>query len=251
LLIPSTTHAEAANLRSSPATNVPVNVLIDYGNGTLVWYNGTSVPANSNYYNVTILVTNDNLGSVFFASFGSHFVYSINGAGCPASDIFCDNAWSLWTIYGGCTQLALVGVDQVTVAEARTIAWFLTPAETSGDVPPVGSNCSQVNMDVKPGSDPASINSAALGTIPVAVLSSSTFDATTVLVSSLTFGHSGVENSLVSCKVADVNLDGLPDLICHFDTREAAFLPGDTMAILNGQTTNGTELLGTDSIVVF
>jgi hypothetical protein len=228
---------------------VSVNLLIDY-NGTLVWYNGTIVPSNWNFYNVTVFDTNGNIGAVFFASFGSHFVYNITGAGCPASNIFCDNAWSLWTIYGGCSLLSEVGVDQVTVSQARTVAWFLTSAATFGEVPPVGVNCSPVSIDVKPGSDPASINPTSSGTIPVAVLSSSTFDATTVVTSSLTFGHTGTEHSLVSCSVDDVNGDGLPDLICHFDARNAGFQPGDTFAILNGETSNGTLILGTDSIVV-
>ena len=43
---------------------------------------------------------------------------------------------------------------------------------------------------------------------------------------SLTFGHSGDEKSLAFCDPGgqDVNGDGLPDLVCHFDNQLAALL---------------------------
>ena len=229
---------------------VQVNTLVDYGNGTAAWYNGTLVPSNSNFYSVTVLVTIGNVGSVFFASFGSHFIYSINGAGCPANNIFCNNAWSFWMLYGDCAQLANVGVDQVTVSQARTVMWFLTPASVSGDVPPRGTNCLPVNIDVKPTSDTVPISTTSSGSIPVAILSTSTFNATTIVSQTLTFGHSGTEHSLVSCSVEDINGDGLQDLMCHFASQKAGFQIGDTMAVLNGRTTDGTPILGIDSIVV-
>ena len=244
-----------ATIRSSQGSTgstVPVNLLVAYGNGTRSWYKETLVPANWNYYNVTVFDTKGNVGAAFFASFGSHFIYSINGAGCPADNIFCDNAWGLWLVYGGCTQLALVGVDQVTVSQARTVAWFLTSAETSGSVPPIGNSCTPVNIDVKPGSTTARINSESSGTIPVAILSSESFDATTsVAIPTLTFGRTGIEKSLVSCKIADVNGDGLSDLICHFDTHKSDLRPGDTTVILNGETVDNSGILGTAAVAVF
>src|SRR6266851_705072 len=74
--------AHATPTSSGPSTT-SVNVLLNYGNGTLVWYNQTLVSSTWNFFNVTELITKGNLGAAFFASFGSHFVYSINGVGCP------------------------------------------------------------------------------------------------------------------------------------------------------------------------
>jgi hypothetical protein len=108
-----------------------------------------------------------------------------------------------------------------------------------------------VAIDIKPGSFPNSINRKSDGKIPVAILSSSTFDAPAqVDPNSLTFGHTGNENSLVFCNASpeDVNQDGLLDLVCHFDTQTAAFQPGDTQGILKGKTTSGTPITGTDSV---
>lgn len=251
LLTPIAVPGRAAGTSSAGNVGfVSVNLLIDYGNGTLEWHNGTTVPSNWNFFNVTNLVTNGNIASVFFAFFGSHFVYIINGVGCPT--VFnCDNSWSLWTLNGACWNLPSVGVDQIPVSKGATVAWFFTPVATFGEIPPTGVNCLTVNIDVKPPSDPAVINPSSSGTTPVAILSSPTFNTTTqVNTSSLTFGRTGLEHSLAFCNVEDVNGDGLPDLLCHFNTQAVSFLAGDTQAILNGRTFDGTPIVGTDSVVI-
>ncbi len=239
---------DAANPLTKPAS-VPVNLLIDYGNRTLDWFNGTVVPSNWNFYNVTTLDTSGNLGSIFFASFGSHFVYQINGAGCPGSNPFCNNAWGLWILEGSCWVLSNVGIDQIPVSYHATVGWFLVPAQILGETPPTGVNCMPVNIDVKPPSDPASINPIANGTIPVVILSTSTFNATTqVVTSSLKFGETGTEHSLAFCNSSTPG--GLTDLVCFFKTQSTGFHAGDTEAILNGRTVDGTPIVGTDLVVV-
>jgi hypothetical protein len=239
---------EGANPLTKPAS-VPVDLLIDYGNGTLDWSNGTVVPSIWNFYNVTNLDTSGNLGSIFFASFNSHYVYQINGAGCPGSNPFCANAWGLWILEGSCWVLSDVGVDQIPVSYHATVGWYLVPAQIVGETPPTGVNCMPVNIDVKPPSDPASISPIANGSIPVVILSTSTFNATSqVVVSSLTFGETGSERSLAFCNSSTQG--GLTDLVCQFNTQSAGFHPGDTEAILNGLTVNGTPIVGTDQVVV-
>jgi hypothetical protein len=108
-----------------------------------------------------------------------------------------------------------------------------------------------VAIDVKPGSDPNTINLKSAGLIPVAILSSATFDAGTVDPVSLSLAGGSVrvagksEKSL--CHTGDVNADGLSDLICHFENHLEA-VPGDTVAVLVGQTVDGTPIRGQDSI---
>ena len=84
------------------------------------------------------------------------------------------------------------------------------------------------------------------GGIPVALLSSDTFNALDVDQTSLKFGGTGTEDSLIRCNPhgVDVNGDKLPDLICHFDYRKANFQPGDTEGIVTGKTNSGDAFEG-------
>jgi hypothetical protein len=108
-----------------------------------------------------------------------------------------------------------------------------------------------VDIDIKPGSYPNSINPRSKGKIPVAILSSMDFDAPTeVDMESLTFGPTGDEESLAFCSRSseDVNDDGYDDLVCHFYTRNAEFQCADSEGILIGKTVDDTPLEGSDSV---
>lgn len=109
----------------------------------------------------------------------------------------------------------------------------------------------QVDMDIKPGSDPNSISGMSRGLIPVAILSTPEFDAPTeVDKDSLTFGPTGDEESLAFCPKSgeDVNGDGLLDLVCHFHTQDTGFQCGDTEGVLRGETLDGVPVEGSDSV---
>ena len=110
-----------------------------------------------------------------------------------------------------------------------------------------------VAIDIKPGDFPNVINARSAGKIPVAILSSASFDAVSqVDQASLAFGHTGTEASLAFCNPGgeDVNGDGLPDLVCHFSTQLTGFQPGDTAGVLNGKDIHGNPFTGTDSVEV-
>ena len=86
----------------------------------------------------------------------------------------------------------------------------------------------------------------------MAILSTSSFNAVTAVdTTSLTFGRTGSEHSLGFCNAGgqDVNGDGLPDLVCHFETESTGFQSGDTLAILMGKTIQGAALVGQQAIV--
>ena len=109
----------------------------------------------------------------------------------------------------------------------------------------------RVDIDIKPGSDPNSINSKSKGKIPVAILSTPDFDATSqVDKSSLTFGRTGDEDSLSKCTKSneDVNGDGLDDIVCHFNTQDTGFQQGNTEGILKGKTVGGAPIELRDSV---
>jgi hypothetical protein len=169
---------------------------------------------------------------------------------------------------GGPTQtIALlptsVAVDAVPLTDC-TLTDGTTPVATDqrGVERPAGSACDigafelvqtiTVTIDIKPGEGPAPINTKSKGTIPVAVLSSPTFDAVALVdQSTLTFGHTGSEKSLAFCSgPQDVNGDGLLDLMCHFNTPLTQFQAGDTKGILKGKILGGNTLMGTDAVVI-
>ncbi len=106
-------------------------------------------------------------------------------------------------------------------------------------------------VDIKPGSFPNSINPGSRGKIPVAILSTLAFNAPSrVDKNSLTFGRTGNEQSLAFCNSGgeDVNGDGLLDLVCHFNTPDTGFTPGDTQGVLKGKTVDHIPFLGTDLV---
>jgi len=107
-----------------------------------------------------------------------------------------------------------------------------------------------VQITIKPPAvQPVPINPTARGTIPVGILSTSTFDATTqVDRTSLTFGHTGNEASLAFCNVEDLDGDGRLDLVRHFNGQETGILVGDTVAFLKGKTVSGSQIEGSEEI---
>jgi hypothetical protein len=105
-----------------------------------------------------------------------------------------------------------------------------------------------VKIDIKPGSFPNSINCKQPGiTIPVAVLSDPSFDATQIDLASVDFAGSNKEihNKL---HTEDVNKDGLLDAVFHFRLGDTMIKCGDTEACLTGKTVAGVQFKGCDSV---
>jgi hypothetical protein len=103
-----------------------------------------------------------------------------------------------------------------------------------------------VAIDIKPGSSPNSVNPKSKGVIPVAILTTDTFDAATVDPNTVTFGPNGA--APVHSALENVDGDGDTDLILHFNTQATGIQCGDTSASLTGETFSGQTIHGSDSI---
>lgn len=136
---------------------------------------------------------------------------------------------------------------------------------TSPDVDPmitdalVGEQCYSeplvidVDIDIKPGSDPNCFNINGHGVIPVAINGSEDFSVYDIDVESLSLGGLVVRvrgNRGPLCSIEDWNEDGHPDLVCHFDDDPDNWVPGGDSATLTGALLDGTPIEGTDSICI-
>jgi hypothetical protein len=106
-----------------------------------------------------------------------------------------------------------------------------------------------VEVDIKPGSDPNSINPSLGGDLPVAILGSDTFDAADVDETTLAFGPSGAsfEHSH-GPHFEDLNGDGLTDLMAHYRVEETGIVFGDMEACVTGELLDGTPFEGCDAV---
>jgi hypothetical protein len=107
-----------------------------------------------------------------------------------------------------------------------------------------------VSIDIKPGSFPNSINPKSKGKIPVAILTTDSFEATTVDPLSVRFGPGGAVEAHGKGHVedGDGDGDGALDLVLHFNTRNTGIACGATSVSLTGQTIYGQRIEGADMI---
>ena len=142
----------------------------------------------------------------------------------------------------------LRGALAAVVVTAGTIALPAVPA---------GAGTSrQVTIDLKPGAADNAVNLAGKGALPVAILTTSSFDATTVDPLSVCFGDA--ENATQrDCTeahgtghVEDADGDGDNDLLLHYDAEAAGLDAGDTRACLEGLTLGGGRIHACDAATI-
>ena len=120
--------------------------------------------------------------------------------------------------------------------------WFLSNGVPIKLQPP-SSNV--VAIDIKPGSNPNTINLKSKGVVPVAVLTTDGFDAGNIKPETVLFA--GAEP--VRWRLCDVDDDGDDDLLFHFKTQELVELDqNSTEATLTGETSDGNEITGSDDV---
>ncbi len=140
-------------------------------------------------------------------------------------------------------MILLGGRDQNDVPSNRV--WVLVLTQT-------------VAIDIKPGSDPNSINCKnEKGVIPVAILTTDDFDAITVDHTTVRFGRDGTEAAETHTNKKsgeakrheeDVDGDGDIDLVFHFRFGDTGIQCGDEEAVLTGETFDGQAIEGRDDI---
>ncbi len=106
-----------------------------------------------------------------------------------------------------------------------------------------------VKIDIKPGDSQNPIYLSTPGKLPVAILSSPSFDAAQVDPATVRFGHSGTEAAPVSYSLTDVNGDKRKDLLCTFNTQDTLLTCDDRAGMLTARLRDGLfGIRGSDSI---
>lgn len=113
-----------------------------------------------------------------------------------------------------------------------------------------------VEIDIKPGSDPNSINLKDQGQLPVAILTTATFDVIQIVPESLQLGGGavntrGAKKALKrAVSYEDVDGDGDIDMMAFFSVPDLVLTEATTALELTGILTDGTHITGLDFVRV-
>jgi hypothetical protein len=173
---------------------------------------------------------------------------TVFGTGFKLNGVDLDPSVTYFTIpaYGG-----LYTLEGTYGGDAGSI--YLTFYSYTGAQINLAEPSTVVQIDIKPGNEDNIINLGSNGVIPVAILSSADFDATTVDPTTIELAGAEVavrgKGTLTIEK--DVNGDGLIDLEVKVETENLD--PGieqDGSATLTGETYDGVEITGSDDITI-
>jgi hypothetical protein len=108
-----------------------------------------------------------------------------------------------------------------------------------------------VRIDLRPDDPPPTLVAPkSQGMLPVGILTTDSFDATTVAIATIRLGPTGKEAAPVRVNRADVDRDGDTDLQLFFAVQELGVTCSDKALILRGRTTGGQEIEGSEPIVM-
>ena len=163
--------------------------------------------------------------------YGTNFAVKEGGHLNPSATQF--------TVDGGPLGGVLTGTygngDPIELRFVSSVPIQLSPPATS-----------EVEIDIKPGGNPNTINLKSKGVVPVAVLTTDDFNASDVDPDTVLFAGA----KPLRWKLCDVDDDGDDDMLFHFKTQELFENDLDedsTEATLTG-TANEVEITGTDAV---
>ena len=112
----------------------------------------------------------------------------------------------------------------------------------------VSAQAIKVSVDVKPGDAKTTIEPNRGGMLPVAILSTAQFDASTVDPASLRVGPTGTEAEIFRSMQEDVNRDKRTDLLLLVRLQDMNVKCGDRAIRLTGKTKGGMEIEGAEAV---
>jgi hypothetical protein len=119
------------DLKPAPSSLYAADVMLDFGNGTRVWYNETAVQPGWNMFTETVVLTAGDLQAQWYPEYQEHLVWGIDGVSDSQT-----MSWFLWSYNGTAWQLAPSGADQLQVYNGSTTAWTFC-----GETPSYSPEC--------------------------------------------------------------------------------------------------------------
>jgi hypothetical protein len=102
-----------------------VNLSVDYGNGTRIWYNATIIPLGATVFNATeevVTVEHD-------PQFGPSFVIAINGVRQDVSQSLYW-IWWIWDETENKWTPGPIANDEYTLSDGQNVIWYLENTST-------------------------------------------------------------------------------------------------------------------------
>jgi hypothetical protein len=238
------------------------NIVIGTAGGTVAATDCTIFTGDDVQGNTLVTVDSNgaSIGANTFAGTTSRYATSLRARG-PSTTISGNSFSGTGLLPVAChVSIDTIGSDLVTVAAANTfdtlLGLFPDALAVDGVICPLAETVEDI--DIKPGSDPNSINTKSNGVIPVALLGSALFNVTLIDVTTLAFGPSGASLAhdltdlvVLAEHLQDVNTDGFTDLVSHYRQKQTGLAVGATEACLTAELTGGGgSISGCDSVNV-
>ena len=119
-------YQKLASISGRRALAYGTSMLVDFGNGTRRWYNGTTIQPGWNGYVVSLVLLNGNVQAVWYPQYGEHLVTGIDGVPQTSS-----SSWFVWQFSNGSWMASQTGADQIRINNGTVIAWTLCGYDTN------------------------------------------------------------------------------------------------------------------------
>ena len=114
----------------------------------------------------------------------------------------------------------------------------------------LSAQATRITIDVAPGDSPTVIEAGRGGLLPVAILSTAMFDATTIDSSSIRFGPTGTEAEPARTVVEDVDRDDRVDMMSLIRVADLPLPCGEVEMRLRAETGTGDRVEGTERVTI-